>query len=334
MSIISLDSNDSNTLNSWDNPIGNTATSHPRTRRMVLYENDNEESYEIGLWFDVKLIFSRFRHCASHGRELCGYSTDIHHVIGAAIRESWPEFELLHAKMFVLVHYFDANQSNDTEIQAEMTSFINDVNDFIDELREDTSIVVLALYRRISTLIGNELRILKKLTLSTFRPNSNNWKKFVRAFHEINFWGVSFDISSVFENHLNRKFPNCNFHRRIADRLNSVMDIWVDDNQLLEFHSIVEPVQTSTDMSGGTVPLPMDAECLCYNISGTMVGSRIGLIQSDGIEIRLGIRFLHKNMISATNFNPTVMGDFVLLARESKSYFQSHYNRVNASYLL
>ena len=328
MSIISLESNGSIESVSRRGPIDSTATSHPRARRMVLYENDNSSGCEVGIWFDIKFIFTRFEQCNRGDGDVKGYDADVHDLIGYIIRDKWPEIELLHAKLLILPYYVDQNEDSTADFTKKIISFIDEAKEFLDHMEDSNDQQIATLYKNISNLIGSELGLLNELILSDYRPKMWLWSNFVQTIQEINFWGISFDITSSFETYLNRKYPSCNFHRRIADRLKSLMDIWIDDKLLLEFHSIATTVETSDDMSGDLVPLPLDMESPCYKISGAMVDSKIGIIQSDGIEIQLAIRFNHNNMVSAKNFNPSIVNEFLPSAGRSLSTQKSHYDRV------
>ena len=329
MSIVSIASNDDMSNASRSQPIDSSATSHPRTRRMVLYENDNETGCEIGVWFDVKLTFTHFEQCKNRDGAIRGYDANIHDIIGSTIRESWPELELLHAKLLILPYYYDSKTDN-ADLQKRMLNFVDATSDFLSSMNRKPSISINKLLEELSILIGDEMSIIGALITCDFRPNADQWRIFAKVCQTLNFWGISFDYTGVFEQHLNRKYPMSNFYKRIADRLKSLIDVWVDDFSLLEFHSVVEIAEISEDMSGDIVSLPLDMESPCYNISGAMVDSKIGLIQSDGIEIQLAIRYNHENMISAKNFHPSSVNEFLPIQRKAQAYGKSHYDRVIA----
>ena len=310
--------------------VKSSATSHPRPRRLVLYETDNDGVCEVGLWYDVKLILTKFRECDDIG--LCGYDTGIHHVIGEFVRNSWPDLELLHAKLFLLNYYKNKQvpTRGSAEIIEAMKEFIHDTKTFLNEMESEISRSIKSIHEELNRLIGREMGILDEFIINGCHPNHDLWTEFVQQIHEINFWGLAADTASHFELFLERKYPKCNFFRRIRSRLSAFIDFWIFDEEFLEFDSIAVVTNISDDMSGAEIKLPMDVESLGYNISGTMVNSQIGRIQADCVEMKIGIRFYTENMISATGYNPNVTGSYNILTCIPKNQFKSIFARVSS----
>lgn len=276
-----------------------SAISNPRTRRFIWYENKLTDVAEIGLYFEAKFIFTKFDHDG-------GYDCGIVENMQEHITKKWPKLELLHSKLSLLKFYFEevpVDAKTEDEFLNDFLKLNKLISCFARKYNRPGDAKIGEVYQCITEIALLEIDLLNRLTRSKHRPNRKVWSRFVERIHFINYWCMHLDICSDFNMELGRNGLKTKFTDIIFARIECLMCMWLNDHQLIEFNSVVKIVEFSDDFCGQEVFPPFDMEHATVLPGGVSTETNIGLIQADQFEIKIGIRFDTKNMISAKNYD-------------------------------
>ena len=278
-----------------------SAISHPRGRRYPFYENQNEEALEIGYAYETKLIFTEFDHDG-------GYKADVLENMHKKITTKYPKFEIVHAKLGLLNYYFDSSPTEDENQNhccpnEDLRIASARILLLIREIDQHDGGKISKIYENLVEAVQIETEILTKLATDDGRPCHDIWDEFIQTIHKLNFWCLQADVCSDFNRELGRKGLKTNFCDIIFAKIEALIVFWLDDFHFLEFNSAIKLVEPSDDMLGEELDTPFSMDWNACQMGGSSMYCGIGLIQSDHFELRISIRFITQNMISANLYN-------------------------------
>lgn len=278
-----------------------TAISNPRGRRYPWYENQNEEAIEIGYTYETKLIFTEFDHDG-------GYNAEILEAMHKKVTTKYPKFEIIHAKLNLLNYYFDPTPSEDEnqnycDVNDDLRVATAQIMLLISELNQHDGGKISKIYENLVKAVQIETCTLAKLAIDDGRPCHDIWNEFVNTIHKLNFWCLQADICSDFNEELGRKGLKTNFCDIIFAKIDALVVFWLSDFHFLEFNSVIKLVEASDDMLGEELETPFSMDWNACQMGGSSMYCGIGLIQADHLQIRIAIRFMTKNMISANLYD-------------------------------
>ena len=288
-----------NSSNSSSETPKSSAISNPRTRRFIWYENKFTDIAELGLFFEAKFIFTKFDHDG-------GYDCEMVEKMQEHVTKKWPKLELLHGKLSILKFYF---VETPVDVKTE-DGFLSDfmklnklISEFARKYNRPGIAKIAEIYKSITEIALMEIDLLNRLARSQHRPNRKIWTRFIERIHFINYWCMHLDICSDFNQELGRNGLKTKFTDVIFARIECLMCMWLKDYQLIEFNNVVKIVECSDDMCGEELHPPFNMDCASVLPGGCSTETKIGLIQADQFEIKIGIRFHIRNMVSAINFD-------------------------------